>query len=312
MKVLLPDSVPLSPSLPDGVVTAVYPARGPIPAEHRDAEVLVVWNNSRRLFAEAAGLPRLRLVQGLMAGTDVVVAAGFPGPVTICSGVGLHDKTVSEHALALILALVRRIPQSRAAQAESRWATELAGAQPLHPDGPVTTLLDARVLLWGFGSIGQTLAPVLTALGAHVTGVASTAGERAGFPVIDPTGLADELARTDILVNLLPATDETADALGAERLAQLKRDAYVVNVGRGATLDEGALVEALESGHLGGAALDVMKQEPLPPESPLWSAPNLILTPHNAGGRPVGADVLIEANVRALLAGEPLRNAVAR
>jgi phosphoglycerate dehydrogenase-like enzyme len=86
----------------------------------------------------------------------------------------------------------------------------------------------------------------------------------------------------------------------------------VVNVGRGATVDEAALVAALADGTIAGAALDVTAREPLPPESPLWEAPNLLLTPHAAGGRPVGADELISANVAALLAGEELRNVVAR
>lgn len=312
LKLLLPDSIELNPSLPDGVEAVTYPARGPLGDEHRDADAMVAWNNSRRLLAEAAELPNLRLVQGLMAGTDHLMAAGFDDDVAICSGVGLHDRTVTEHAMALILALVRRLPQSLDAQAESRWAKELAGAQPLHPAGPITTLLGARVLIWGFGSIGQHLAPVLASLGATVTGAARSAGERVGFPVVDDDGLADELARTDLLVMLLPASDATEKALDAERLGQLKPDAYVVNVGRGTTVDEEALIEALESGRLGGAALDVMAKEPLPAESPLWHAPNVLLTPHNAGGRPVGADELIAANVRALREGGPFRNLVPR
>ncbi|MFD1505808.1 phosphoglycerate dehydrogenase [Georgenia yuyongxinii] len=313
MKLLLPDSLPLDPVLPDAVTPVRYDAAAPVPQEHLDADALVVWGSATADLAEVAGrMPDLRWVQALAAGPDSVLAAGYPEGVVVTSGVGLHDATVTEHALALTLALVRRLPQSAVAQAEHRWARELGGMQPLRPDGLVTTLLGARVLVWGFGNIGQTLAPVLRALGAHVTGVARSAGERAGFPVVAEDDLDAELARTDVLVMILPGTDATAAALNAARLAALPRHAYVVNVGRGSTVDEDALAAALTSGSIAGAALDVTAVEPLPAESPLWDLPNLLLTPHAAGGRPVGADQLIAHNVAALLAGAPLRNEVAR
>src|SRR3712207_7993275 len=127
-------------------------------------------------------MPRLRWVQTLAAGPDVVLGAGFPDDVVVTSGVGLHDRPVTERALALVLALLHRLPEAIAAQAEHRWADELGGLQPLHPDGRVTTLLGARVLVWGFGNIGQNLAPLLQALGAQVRGVGRSPGERAGFP----------------------------------------------------------------------------------------------------------------------------------
>ncbi len=313
MKILLPNSVELAPSLPPGAHAVTYDAAAPIPEEHLDAEVLVVWANRNRHLREIAGkMPNLRLVQALLAGTDTLLRAGFPEDVIIASGVGLHDKTVTEHALTLTLSLVRRLPQCALAQAEHRWASELGGYLPLHPPGPITTLLDANVLIWGFGSIGQTLAPVLSALGANVRGVAQTAGERSGFETITDAELPAALAETDLLVMVLPATEATHHALNAKRLAQLNPDAFVVNVGRGSTVEETALTAALSSGHLAGAALDVTEVEPLPPESPLWDAPRLLLTPHAAGGRPVGADELISANVAALHEGNPLRNVVAR
>ncbi len=312
-KLLLPNSLPLAPELPDRVTAVTYDAGAPVPGEHRDAEALVVWGSSGRdLAAVAHDMPRLRWVQSLAAGPDAVLAAGFPDDVVITSGAGLHSATVTEHALALVLAQVRRLPAALRAQAEHRWARELGGLQPLHPEGAVTTLLGARVLIWGFGAIGRTLAPVLRSLGADVRGVARTAGERAGFPVLAVEDLPAELGRTDVLVVVLPATDATRHALDAGRLAALPPHAHVVNVGRGSTVDEQALVDALRAGRLAGAALDVTGTEPLPPESPLWDAPGLLLTPHAAGGRPVGADALIAANVAALLAGDPLRNVVER
>jgi phosphoglycerate dehydrogenase-like enzyme len=168
------------------------------------------------------------------------------------------------------------------------------------------------VLVWGFGGIGQTLAPLLAGLGASVRGVARSAGTRAGFDVIAEDDLDGALPETDVLVMILPATPATEKALDARRLAALPRHAYVVNVGRGTTVDEDALVEALETGEIAGAALDVTAVEPLPGGSPLWDAPNLLLTPHAAGGRPVGADALVAENVAAFLQGSELRNVVER
>jgi phosphoglycerate dehydrogenase-like enzyme len=313
MKLLLPDSVPLAPDLPEGVTAVGYDAGAPVPDEHLDAEALVVWGSSGADLAAVAGrMPRLRWVQTLAAGPDSVLGAGFPEDVVVTSGAGLHNRTVTEHALALVLALVRRLPATARAQAEHRWAGELGGLQPLHPDGAVTTLIDARVLIWGFGSIGQNLAPLLRALGARVRGVARSAGERAGFSVAAESDLEQELGQADVLIMILPSSAGTTRALDGGRLAALPQHAYVVNVGRGSTVDEAALTAALEKGRLAGAALDVTATEPLPPDSPLWDAPNLLLTPHAAGGRPVGADELIAENVAALLAGGELRNVVER
>jgi phosphoglycerate dehydrogenase-like enzyme len=313
MKLLLPDSLPLDPALPEGVEAVVYDASAPVPDEHLDAEALVVWGSSGDHLAAVAGrMPRLRWVQTLAAGPDAVLAAGFPDDVLVTAGIGLHDRPVTEHALALVLALVRRLPAAARAQAEHRWARELGGVQPLHPPGPVTTLLDARVLIWGFGNIAQTLAPLLQQLGAQVRGAARRAGERSGFRVVAEDRLEAELADTDVLVMILPATADTTNALDARRLAALPPHAQVVNVGRGSTVDEEALVAALRDGVIAGAALDVTAVEPLPADSPLWDAPNLLLTPHAAGGRPVGADALIAHNVAALLDGGELTNVVRR
>ncbi|GAB3821052.1 phosphoglycerate dehydrogenase [Tessaracoccus terricola] len=313
MKILLPDSVPLSPELPDGVTAVTYAVAEPIPPEHLDAEVLVVWTNSQQhLDATAAAMPGLRLVQGLMAGPDTLLRAGFADGTVLANGVGLHDATVAEHTLALLLGLVRRLPQSREAQSRHEWSSELGGPQPLHPDGPITTLLGAKVLVWGFGSIAKRLAPLLTALGAEVRGIARSAGTRAGYDVVAESDLLQVLPGADVLVSILPDTPETRNALGASELEAMAEHAYFVNVGRGTTVDEDALVAALRQGSIAGAALDVTAVEPLPAESPLWDAPNVLLTPHAAGGRPVEPDALISHNVAALHTGGSLKNIVER
>ncbi|MFI5908534.1 phosphoglycerate dehydrogenase [Dactylosporangium sp. NPDC051541] len=313
MKLLLPDSVDLDLEVPPGVEAIRYSITAPIPEEHTDAEVLVVWGNPGDQLRDAARrLHRLRWIQTLAAGPDAVVAAGFAVDVVITSGRSLHDLTVSEHALGLILAAARRLNLLVRAQVGHRWAGELGGLQPVAPTGTFRTLRGAKVTIWGFGGIATTLAPHLAALGAQVTGIARHAGERAGFTVLSTAELPKVLPETDVLVMILPATDETKHALGAEQLALLPAHAWVINVGRGATVDEPALLDAVRAGRVAGAALDVFETEPLPAGSGLWDEPNVIITPHAAGGRPIGAAALIVENLAALLDGAELRNVVER
>jgi len=311
--VLLPDTLDGEPVLPAHVQAVRYAADRPLPAEADEAEALVVWGSSRGWLAEAAArLPKVRWVQSLAAGPENVLAAGFGPEVVITSGRGLHDLPVAEHTLALTLALVRGVPELVRAQQQHRWAAELGGLQPLHPEGSVRTLLDAHVTVWGFGSIAARLAPALAALGAHVTGIATAAGVRHGFPVVTRAALSEVLPGTDVLIGLLPATDATRHAIGAGALALLPSRALLVNVGRGATLDEEALVAALRAGRLAGAALDVFESEPLPSDSPLWDEPSVLISPHAAGGRPVGAAELVADNLVRFVSGSPLRNVVQR
>lgn len=316
MKVLLPTSLPLEMTGTHADVTFVpYDVTLPVPQEHTDAEVLVVWGNTRSQLADSATrLTHLRWIQALAAGPDVIIAAGFAPEVVITSGRSLHDGPVAEHTLGLALTAARRLDLMHDAQRAGRWARELGGVQSAHPSifPGLGTLDGAEVTVWGFGSIGQRLAPLLTALGARVVGVATTAGTRGSTPVITTDDLPERLAQTDLLIGILPATPETEGAISADVLTALPAHAWVVNVGRGSTLDEDALDFALRSGTLAGAALDVFRREPLPADSPLWTAPNLIITPHAAGGRPQGAAALIEKNLAAYVAGEPLINVVAR
>jgi phosphoglycerate dehydrogenase-like enzyme len=314
MKVLLPDNADLAGlTLPPEVSSFVYPVGRPIADEHTDAEVLVVWGNpASQLRDFAARMKRLRWVQTLAAGPDAVLAAGFDPDVLVTSGRGLHDRTVAEHTLALLLAAARRVDLMTRAQIGHRWGDELGGNQPLRDPDHFRTLREAHIVVWGFGSIAAATAPLLTAFGARVTGVARTAGERHGYPVVTEAEFPSLLPTADALVMILPSLPATRHAFNAPVAALLPRHAWVVNVGRGATLDESALLAAVRSGQLGGAALDVTETEPLPPSSPLWDEPNIIISPHAAGGRPLGAAELIRSNLAALRSGRPLRNVVDR
>lgn len=309
MKILIPDTTALQISADAEVV--VYDIESEIPEEHRDAQMLVVWHNSASWLQEAArSLPQLRLVQALASGADVVLNAGFAPEVRICSGRSLHDGPVAEHALALILSAVRRLDRLHDAQRDHRWDAEFNDVQSARDTQGAYTLAGARVTIWGFGSIASALAPLLTALGAEVQGIARTGGTRSGYPVRADADAADALADTDVLVSILPATDDTAKLFDAAVFGALKPGAAFVNVGRGATVDEDALIGALESGRLRAAAIDVTASEPLPASDPLWDAPNLLITPHVAGNRPVGAGALVDANIARLAAGDELVNQV--
>ena len=226
------------------------------------------------------------MIQTLASGADAVLNAGFDPAVVICSGRSLHDGPVAEHALSLTLATVRRLDRLQRSQIEHVWDTEYAQEQS-HPATRLQyTLNRARVTIWGFGSIAARLAPSLTSLGAEVRGVARTAGIRSGYPIIAEEDAIEVVSTTDVLISLAPAAPETVDLFGHGIFSTMPAGSVFVNVGRGATVDENALLAALQSGHLRAAAIDVMKNEPLAPSSPLWTAPNLIITPHVAGNRP--------------------------
>lgn len=309
MKILLPDTIDLDLGDLGSDEAVRYAVDEPVPDRHTDAEALVLWGNPADQVRDAAArLTRLRWVQTLAAGPDVALAAGFGDEVPITTGRGLHDRTVAEHTLALVLAAARRLHLLTRAQIGHRWAGEWGGRQPLHEPGSFRTLRDAHVVIWGFGSIAGTLAPLLAALGARVTGVARTAGERHGFPVVTEADFPELLPRTDVLIMILPATDDTRHALHHGVLRLLPPHAWLVNVGRGSTVHEADLLAAVRAGRLAGAALDVTETEPLPAASPLWDEPDIVLTPHAAGGRPLGAADLIRANLAALKEGRPLRN----
>jgi phosphoglycerate dehydrogenase-like enzyme len=315
MKLLYPTSLKLDVASLEGFSAALVPydVKAPtIPAEHHDAEVLVTWTNTGdNLKYAKEKLTKLRWIQSLAAGPNDVLGAGFDtAQVTVTTGSGLHDHTVAEHALGLLLNAARRFYEMRDYQLQSKWPQHLGGPQPDRPKDRFTTLRDARVLVWGFGNIAKCLVPSLLGLGAQVKGVARSAGVRASVEVFTEDKLAELLPETDALVMILPGSDATRHALNAERLALLPKHAWVINVGRGTSIDEDALVAALTKGDLGGAALDVFEKEPLPESSSLWKAPNVIVSPHAAGGRPQDAEALIAYNLRRFIAGQPLKNVI--
>ncbi len=314
VKILATTAAPFEFTAPEGVDVVAFDESAPVPAEHLDADAaIVVGGRTPGVEHLAREASRLRWVQTLAAGPDGVLAAGFGPAVTITNGRGLHTHTVAETALALALAGILRLPAMLAAQRDHHWAYEEFGQwRDLHPAGRIGSLIDTNVLVWGFGDIGTKIAQLFTAVGARVRGIATSAGARSGFEVFTDADLPRLLPETDVLVMVLPHAESTRHALDADRMALLPSHAWLVNVGRGTTVDPDALAAALNAGELGGAALDVVDPEPYPADGPLWDARNCILVPHVAGGVAHGSDELINENIVRLGSGTTLRNVVPR
>lgn len=308
MRILIPDTVqfPLPP-LPLEVIR--FDPRSDL--TNLDAEALLVWGVPSRALEPLLRLPSLRWVQTLTAGVDHVLKLQPSAQIAVANGKGLHDAPTAEMAVALLLSAVRRLHVFRDSQNAATWNKD-AYQQALEGNAEMS-LEGARVLIVGMGAIGVEIARRLQPFGSVIEGVAMSAGTRGGFTTHALSDLDGLLPVFDAVILVLPNTPQTVGILSKERLGLLKKKAWVVNVGRGNAIDEQALLEALEAGTIGGAALDVVSSEPLPSDSALWHAPNCIITPHVAGGGPNWArkaSALLQRNAEAFAAGRPLENVV--
>ena len=234
----------------------------------------------------------------------------FANPDCLLTNSNAYGVTISEHVVMSILMLLRRIPEYEEVVRRHAWDNQL----------PIRSIRDPEFTILGTGNIGYNVARSLKALGAaKVTGLCRSG--KAADPVWDevlPISALDEvLPQTKFLIMALPGTPETIGILSRERIALLPADSYVLNVGRGTAIDQEALMEALNTGKLAGAALDVMDPEPLPQDHPLWDTKNLILTPHISGNLTLGytCDRIVDmfcADLENYAAGRPLENLVDR
>jgi phosphoglycerate dehydrogenase-like enzyme len=247
--------------------------------------------------------PTLRWAHFMNAGVDPVSKAlGGQIPAFLASNVrGIHAGPMAEFVLMAMLHFAKRVPLWTELQRRHRW-------QPAAP----RMLAGKTALIVGAGSIGTGTARACKALGMQVIGVATREGPRPHFDRI-VTSMHEPLSGADFVVCSLPLTADTHQMFDRPAFAAMKRGAVFVNIGRGEMVDEDAIIEVLKSGQLGGAALDAHTTEPLPETSPLWDAPNLLLTPHVSGrydgGLVQGAELFAE-NFRRYLAGEPLATPV--
>ncbi|WP_409061385.1 D-2-hydroxyacid dehydrogenase [Streptomyces sp. SYP-A7185] len=279
---------------------------GPDSASADDARVLadsdLALGNPRAEHLEKAS--RLRWLQLASVGIDRYVGLDWPAlgrRLTVTNLGGLFADPVAETCLAGILALYRGVDVLAGLRAGQSWSK-------LDVRPGLRLLSDAHVLILGRGTIALRLAELLAPFGCSVTHFARSAGDLRTRQELDAA-----LPRFDVVVGLLPGTDETADLFDRGRVDRLRPGAVFVNAGRGTLADEDALVAALASGRLGGAVLDVTREEPLPAGHPLWSCPNVILTQHTAGGSRDETKRVVDLfldNWRRLASGEPLRNVV--
>jgi phosphoglycerate dehydrogenase-like enzyme len=252
--------------------------------------------------------PALRWIHSPGAGADGVLSpAVVRRGVLVSSSRGAFDQPVAEHALALLLALARGLPTLARAQAERRWVDFFG-----HPTARQLGGRTAAIV--GFGGIGARLGEMLRPLGMRVIGVRRHPAPHPGADrVVGEGELLEVLGESDAMVAVLPDSPGAARLIGRAELSALRPGALVVNVGRGSSIDPEALADLLSGGHLAGAGLDVTDPEPPHPDSPLWSAPNVILTGHTAGWSEHHPGPQLEAfgdNLEAYLAGRPLPGAV--
>ncbi|MCI9242994.1 MAG: D-2-hydroxyacid dehydrogenase [Lawsonibacter sp.] len=286
---------------PDAV--HVYARSGTVtPEQIAAATVVFGWPRPEMMRGAAS----LKWFQTMWAGTEEY--SGFlPQGALFTSSSGSNSRSVAEHMLTSLLAVCRRLPAYLDSQRSHVWKDE----------GPMKTILGGTVLVAGAGHVGSDFAKLCQGLGAKTIGLKRTvSGPVEGFDQVQAMDQLDALLpQADVVALALPHSPQTAGLMDARRIALMKDDAVLISAGRGSVLDQEALAAAMRGGKLWGAALDVATPEPLPSESPLWDVPNLLLTPHVAGGMRLEITrrrcvEMAQENLRRYLAGEALVNLV--
>jgi phosphoglycerate dehydrogenase-like enzyme len=228
--------------------------------------------------------------------------------VMLTNGRDVHGPVVAEQVIAMMLALAKQIPAAVRFQQKRVWGQEQIWRGRIRP----REIAEATLGLVGLGSIGRNVATRASALGMRVIAVREHPEKpepKGVHEVLPASKLLDLLRQSDFVVLSAPVTPQTTGMIGRQQLAAMKPDAFLINVGRGPLIDEPALVETLREHKIGGAALDVFDEEPLPPESPLWDLEDLLITPHTAGMAEKLWErqyALFSENIRRYLAGQPL------
>jgi phosphoglycerate dehydrogenase-like enzyme len=261
---------------------------------------------------QVPSLTKLRWVQTSAAGVGSMLSPELiASPIVVTNARGIRARAIAEHVMGMTLALARRLPTAMRRQREHVWAVE-----ELEQDCAIMTLSGRQVVVVGLGSIGQQIARLASAFGLHVSGVRQRTDQPPPVGVdvvVSPDRLTELLSSADIVVLAAPLTPATRGLINRSTLAACKRGAFLINIGRGKLIDDEAVVSALEEGTLGGAALDVFTNEPLPPDSPYWDLPTVIVTPHVSGAMEdywTPLVTLFADNLRRFEHGQPLINVV--
>jgi phosphoglycerate dehydrogenase-like enzyme len=271
-----------------------------------EAEVVL----GNRYFVQSLPYARnLKWMQSNSMGVDLILSRGGERlrGVTVTCARGLYADEIADHAMALLLGVVRGIHTSRDDQHAGRWSRR-----------PLPGLHGKTAMILGWGCVGRAIAARLIPFGARVLGARlSTAADKAPDQthclICGPSAWREKLPSVDYLILALPSTCHTRHLVGADELSRLSPGAVVVNVGRGATLDEQALFAALRRGDLSGAGLDVLIDEPPPADHPVWSEPGVLFTPHVARSPetpPFRWESLFVANLARYAQGRPLLHVV--
>jgi len=270
------------------------------------AEVVVLpWSLPDELIERLLRMPSVRWIQTVAAGAEIALHALLPEQsVLVTNGSGVFDVPIAETVLAYILAVCKQVPRLLDQQRLRQWHVLR-----------LREVMGLTVAIVGLGSIGIEIAKRCKAMGMRV--LATRRHPDRGGEDVDAVYAAADLPQVlqtaDFVVLSAPLTPETRGMIGREELAHMRSDAWLINIGRGPLVDQGALVAALASGSIGGAALDVFEVEPLPEDSPLWRMENVIITPHNSWSTPHMKEreaTLFLDNLGRYLRGEPLRNVV--
>jgi phosphoglycerate dehydrogenase-like enzyme len=273
-----------------------------------DADVFVGWSLRAEQLRAAK---KLRWIHSPAAAVhQLMIPELVASDVQVTNAAEVHGPVVAEHAIAVMLALAKRLPSAVRYQEKHIWCQE----QLWNERPRLRELAGSTLLLLGLGNIGGNVASRAVALGMRVVAVREHPGNRMEHVEVYGSGDLDNLVvHSDFVVLAAPLTERTRHIINADRLRRMKPECYLINVARGQLIDDTALVEALRSRRVGGAALDVFTSEPLPADSPYWDLENVLITPHSAALTERLWErhyALIADNLRRFLAGEPLRAVV--
>lgn len=308
MKLILPVQIEaeLTPHLPAEVEPAWVDAEGGFTGDPSDAVGYFRWWTGRPVLEKVlAAAPHLRWMHTPSAGVDhLIIPPVIERDITLTNSAGVHAIPIAEFVLALMLGRAKGLAAYRAAQAERRWDRDVSPFE----------LYERTMLIVGIGGIGQAIAERAAGFGMRVWGSRRTPRPMPGVErVVGEGEWRTLLPEADYIVLAAPLTPATRGMVDAAAFAAIRNDAYLINIARGAIIDEPALIAALEAQRIGGAALDTFDEEPLPSASPLWTLPNVTITPHATAHSPRMRErqiALFIENVRRMRAGEPLLNIV--
>jgi phosphoglycerate dehydrogenase-like enzyme len=274
-----------------------------------DADVLIGWSLPPEQLHAAKSL---RWIYSITAAVDQFLYPELiASEIAVTNAGGVHGPVVAEHAIAMLLALAKSLPSAVRYQERRKWAMEAIWNEKPRP----REVRGASLVVVGLGSIGAEVASMAAALKMHVIGVREhpERGAAGANEVVGYAALNEVLSRADFAVLATPLTERTRHLINVRRLQLFKSTAFLINVSRGALVDEAALVKALRDGKIAGAALDVFEEEPLSRWSPLWKMPQVLITPHTAF---LTENVwqrhyeMFSANLKRYLAGQPLHGLV--